>query len=158
MSPVITVLLPTYNAAAWLGAAIDSLLHQSYRDFELLVIDDGSTDRTPSLLNTYKDDRIRVLRHEHNSGLIASLNHGIDVAKGKFIARMDADDICMPQRFERQLLFLKTHPEVSICGTWMREFGARGALCRPPVDPEHLLEVRPRGALEGRRVGRPAGA
>src|SRR5438093_1473162 len=113
--PTATILLPTYNAAAWLGGAIDSLLGQSYRDFELLVIDDGSTDQTPSLLNTYKDDRIRVLRHEHNSGLIASLNHGIDVAKGKFIARMDADDVSHPRRLERQLAFLERHPEVGVC-------------------------------------------
>jgi hypothetical protein len=116
--PAVTVLLPAYNAEAWVGQAVESILRQSFRDFELLVIDDGSTDNTVALLNGYKDGRIRVVRHEANRGLIACLNEGLGLSRGALIARMDADDFAHERRLELQVAFLNTRPDVGICGTW----------------------------------------
>jgi hypothetical protein len=118
--PTVTVLLPSHNAAAWLRDAVDSVLRQSFRDFELLIIDDGSTDHTDRLLSAYSDHRIRVFRHARNQGLIASLNRGIGLAKGRFLARMDADDVAHRRRLGLQVAFMDANPEVGICGTWFR--------------------------------------
>lgn len=117
--PLVTVLLPAFNAANWLSAALDSVLAQSLSDFELLVIDDGSTDSTAELLGRYADTRLRVVRRA-NRGLVDVLNHGIELSRGKYIARMDADDVAHPRRLARQVTFLEAHPQVGICGTWFR--------------------------------------
>jgi glycosyltransferase involved in cell wall biosynthesis len=117
-SPTVTVLLPAYNAEAWIRGAVDSIIDQSLSDFELLVIEDGSIDKTGQILSQYTDARIRLIRHETNRGLIASLNEGLDLAGGSFIARMDADDVAHPKRLERQVAFMRSNPEVGICGTW----------------------------------------
>lgn len=137
--PTVTVLLPAYNAAAWLQAAVDSVLTQSFRDFELLVIDDGSKDATAEVLAAYSDPRIRIVRHETNLGLVAALNHGIDLAKGKYIARMDADDVAHARRLERQVEFLEKYHDVGICGTWFRTVGLdRASHSRPPTDHDEI--------------------
>jgi len=137
-TPRIAVVLPVYNGEMYVREAIQSVLDQTFTNFELLAIDDGSTDRTPEVLSSFTDPRLRVIRFPANRGLVPALNTGIGESRSEFIARMDADDICMPQRFERQVRFLEAHPEVSICGTWMREFGACRALSRPPADSEHV--------------------
>src|SRR4051812_45626308 len=90
--PSITVLLPTYNDARFLSATIGSILNQTFGDFELLVVDDGSTDETRGLLDRVSDPRVRVLRNPTNCGLTFSLNRGLDAARGRYVARMDADD------------------------------------------------------------------
>ncbi|HRQ86196.1 MAG TPA: glycosyltransferase family 2 protein, partial [Flavobacteriales bacterium] len=92
-TPKVTVLLPVYNSAPYLKKAVDSILGQSRTDFELLAIDDGSTDDSLGILRAYKDHRIRIVAHTHNQGLIATLNEGIGLARGAYIARMDADDV-----------------------------------------------------------------
>lgn len=107
-TPAISVLLPAYNCAAFLAKAIESVLKQEYTDFELLIINDGSTDNTESLIRSFTDPRIVYASNEKNSGLIFTLNKGIDLAKGRFIARMDADDICLPGRFAQQVNLLET--------------------------------------------------
>jgi len=128
--PFVTVLMSAYNAERYLGEAIESILKQTFQDFEFIVIDDGSTDGTAAILADYqrRDKRIQIYRQE-NQGLAAALNTGLDLAQGKYIARMDADDISLPQRLAKQVAFMETHPEVGVCGTWARNISDR--LVRP---------------------------
>jgi glycosyltransferase involved in cell wall biosynthesis len=116
--PTISVLLPVFNAEIYLQAAMESVLSQTFEDFELLALDDGSTDGSLRILKSYaaKDDRIRIISRE-NKGLVETLNELISEAKGQYLARMDADDICMPQRFEKQVAFMDAHPDHVVVGT-----------------------------------------
>lgn len=119
--PMISVILPTYNRQALIGKAIDSVLSQSYARFELIVVDDGSTDATPSILNTY-GTRIRMIRQE-NRGVSNARNTGIQCASGEYIALLDSDDYWLPGKLERQIAFFKNHPDALICQTdeiWIR--------------------------------------
>jgi len=99
------------------GAAIESILNQTFEDFEFLIIDDGSNDETPQVLSKYNDIRIRHIRQE-NRGLVATLNLGISLARGQYIARQDADDISHPSRLEKQVAFFESHPKYNLLGTW----------------------------------------
>jgi glycosyltransferase involved in cell wall biosynthesis len=123
ISPMLSVILPVYNAEKYIAKAVDSILTQTYTNFELLIIDDGSTDNSLSILLHYKnrDARIHLISRE-NRGLVATLNEGIEFARGEWIARMDADDISLPHRFERQLQWLE-QIGADICGSWIRFFG-----------------------------------
>lgn len=124
--PFISVIMPVYNGEKYLQEAIDSVLAQTYTNFELLLINDGSTDNSKEIILSYKDSRIRYIENEKNLKLIATLNKGIDLAEGYFIARMDADDVCMPRRFEKQVAFLNKHTEIDMCGTWAIRIDAHG--------------------------------
>lgn len=115
--PKLSVLMPVYNAEPFLQQAIESILNQTFTDFEFLIIDDCSTDTSLQIINSYNDKRIRVINHKTNQGLIATLNEGIGLAKAPLIARMDADDISRPMRFEKQLSYLNTHAETVALGT-----------------------------------------
>jgi glycosyltransferase involved in cell wall biosynthesis len=115
-NPLVTVLMPVYNGAIYLKEAIDSILVQTYSDFELLIIDDGSTDETPAILKSYKDERVRVIS-QSNAGVSAALNRGLNEAKGQYIARADGDDICRLDRLEKQVQFLITHPDYVLVGS-----------------------------------------
>lgn len=137
-TPRIAVVLPVYNGEKYIREAIQSVLDQTLTDFELLVIDDASTDHTPDIVSRFSDRRLRVIRLPNNRGQGAALNTGVRASRSEFMARMDADDICHPRRFERQVAFLEAHPEVAICGTWYRTFGARNVPARLPVTPEHI--------------------
>lgn len=141
----VSVVLPTLNAADHIEAALDSLLTQTYDDFEIVVVDDGSDDGTVSIVQSYNDDRIRVIVRDRPDGLAGALNCGIKAANGEFIARQDADDISAPDRLVRQVAFLDTHPDVALVGTAARmisesdhERGIRHVLERPTLDD--LLE------------------
>ena len=135
-SPDITVLMPVYNGARFLAAAIDSILQQTFGDLELLAINDGSYDQTAEILARYRDRRVRVVTNKRNVGLITTLNRGLDLARGRFVARMDADDISLPKRLETQLAFLLRNPEVGVCGTWFRTIGnGASRVVRPPYSP-----------------------
>ena len=114
---LISVVLPAYNAELYLKEAIDSVLAQTFTDFELIILNDGSTDQTESIILSYDDPRIVYVKNEQNLGLIGTLNKGMALAKGKYIARMDADDICFPERFAKQVEFLEKNQEYVICGT-----------------------------------------
>lgn len=116
--PRVSVIMPAYNAAAYAGAAIESVLAQSFPDFEFIIVDDGSTDATPGILDrcSAQDSRIRLIRNESNLGLIRSLNAGLEEAAGDLIARIDADDLCRPERLERQVSFLDAHPDHVLVG------------------------------------------
>lgn len=116
--PKVSVVLPVYNGAQHVTAALDSILAQSFEDFEVLVIDDGSTDSTPDKLGTYQDPRVRIVRNQTNLGLVASLNRGLQLARGDYIARMDADDISLPTRLAAQTEFMEVNPEIWMCGGW----------------------------------------
>lgn len=134
--PRVTVLLPVYNGADFLRPAIDSILAQSVSDFELLVIDDGSTDGSREIVGACGDSRIRLIENGRNLGLIATLNRGLDLARGEFIARMDADDFSQPERFARQLAYLDAHPNIGGCGTWFEKCSDQGGVTmRMPETP-----------------------
>lgn len=115
--PTISVLMPVYNAQRYLSAAVESILHQSFQDFEFLIVNDGSTDRSLALLQRYaaQDARIRLISRE-NTGYVQALNEMLALAQGEFLARMDADDVALPERFARQVAFLQQHPEVVCVG------------------------------------------
>lgn len=135
--PVVSIILAVFNGDAYLQEAIDSLVGQSFRDFELIVVDDGSTDRSPEILRAYTDPRLRILRNSENQGLTPSLNRGLAEARGEFIARQDADDISEPDRLARQVDFLRRRPEIVMTGSWYREIDSSGAILgnvRLPVD------------------------
>ncbi len=116
--PKISVVLPVFNAEKYIGAAIQSVLDQSFADFELIIVDDASTDSTPLIINTYakSDSRIKVITNKKNLYIAQALNKGISHAKSAVIARMDADDICLPQRFKRQYWLLTQNPNVAVVG------------------------------------------
>jgi glycosyltransferase involved in cell wall biosynthesis len=118
VAPLISVLMPAYNVRRYVGEAIDSVLSQTLPDFELLIIDDGSTDDTPHILAGYagRDERIQILTRQ-NGGIAAALNAGLAHARGTFIARMDADDVCLPERFEKQVAYLNAHPQCVLVGS-----------------------------------------
>jgi len=115
----VSVVVPCYNCEKFLRAAIESVLGQSFQDFELILIDDGSTDKTPDILREFseKDPRVRVLKNEVNRGICVALNKGLDAARGEFICRMDADDIAEPDRLEKQTSFMRAHPGTVVCGS-----------------------------------------
>jgi glycosyltransferase involved in cell wall biosynthesis len=116
INPRVTVLMPVYNGALYLREAIDSILNQTYTDFEFLIINDGSTDASEAIISSYSDTRIRLI-NQNNAGVSAALNNGIQLAKGAYIARMDADDRCMSTRLEEQMNFLDLHPEYVMIGS-----------------------------------------
>lgn len=124
--PEISVILPVHNGEAYLKETIDSILSQTYTNFELIVINDGSTDSSEQIILSYTDSRIVYLKNETNLKLIATLNRGIQAAKGKYIARMDADDRCHPTRFAKQVKLLESNREIGVCGSWARLIDGQG--------------------------------
>lgn len=118
--------MPAYNAEKYIAEAIKSVLDQTFTDFELLVINDGSTDKTEEIILSFEDKRIRYIKNETNLKLITTLNKGIDLARGKYIARIDADDICLPNRFEKQINFLGKHSDYALCGSWAYLIDSKG--------------------------------
>ncbi len=114
--PLISVVMPVYNGAEYLREALDSILAQTFENFEFIILDDGSKDSSMEIAHEYKDARIRLFT-QSNRGLAATLNRGIDLACGKYIARMDQDDISMPKRLEEQVSFMESHPKIGVCGT-----------------------------------------
>jgi len=131
--PQISVILPVYNAEKYISKAIDSILAQTYQNFELIVIDDGSTDNSLNIIKKYEtDSKVKIINQE-NKGLIFTLNKGIALAKGLYIARMDADDISHPERFEKQLRLFKENLNLGVCSTSTENFGAEsGVVIRTP--------------------------
>ncbi len=132
--PLVSVVLPVYNGARYLKEAIDSVLAQSFCDFELIIIDDGSEDESAAIVRAYADDRIRFFQ-QPNKGLAATLNRGISLAAGEFIARQDQDDVCFPERFRRQVEYLKDHPEVGMVGTFAEILAERQKTGRQLAHP-----------------------
>ncbi len=115
--PKVTVLMSVYNGERFLREAIDSILNQTYKNLEFLIINDGSTDRSREIILSYGDPRIRLIDNEKNIGLTRSLNKGLGLARGEYIARMDADDISLPNRLETQFEYMEAHPNIGLVGS-----------------------------------------
>jgi glycosyltransferase involved in cell wall biosynthesis len=140
-SHCISVILPVYNGAESLESAIKSILQQSYADFEFIIIDDGSTDNSISVIRQFEDHRIKVILNDENRGLPFRLNQAIDLSRGKYIARMDADDIAFPERLETQLHYMKMNPEIDLVGSAMVVFGNGGQAIGKYEVPESHDEI-----------------
>lgn len=138
--------MAVFNGEKYLHEAMASVLAQTKKDFEFIIVDDGSTDNSKDIIRSYNDPRIRLVVNPTNLRLPASLNKGIEVARSEYIARMDCDDICDPERMERQFEFLEKHPEVVALGTaatFMDETGEEIGLFTPAEDHQALLKIFP---------------
>lgn len=133
--PTVSVVLPTYNATPYVGAAVESVLKQTFEDFELLIVDDGSSDGTVEIVESFEDDRIELI-HREGKGITGALNRGLSEADGTFVARQDGDDLSHPERFETQVAFLKANPNVGLVGTATEIIDESGAI----IDRRHVLE------------------
>lgn len=118
-APKISVIMSVYNGMPYLKEAVQSILAQTYKNFEFIIVDDASTDRSWQYLKSLKDKRLKLIKNKKNLGLAKSLNITLRQAQGDFVARMDADDVSLPQRLEKQMQFFKKNPSVDICGTWV---------------------------------------
>lgn len=130
--PKVTVLMPVYNGEAYLKEAIDSILNQTFTNFEILIINDASNDGSVNLIHNYSDQRIRLIHNEKRLKLIATLNKGLELARGEYIARMDCDDISLRGRLKTQIDFLENHPDVAALGTSVKTLGAKNDIWRYP--------------------------
>jgi glycosyltransferase involved in cell wall biosynthesis len=145
MTPKVSVVMPVRNGARWLSEAITSVLLQTLPDFELVVVDDGSSDKTPQLLSEFakRDRRIRIIRQEP-LGLVAALNSGLCRARAPLLARLDADDRAMPERLEHQVRYLRANPEIGLLGSWAQKLDAQGkslGWLRPETRSEELVRI-----------------
>lgn len=134
--PEVSVLMPAYNRAGIIAQAIESVLTQTFSDFELLVIDDGSTDETVEVVQRYDDPRIRLVRHDVNRGQTPTRNHGLELANGRYIAMLDSDDLALPRRLERQVALLESDKTLGEVGGYIRRIdpdGRQGRVKRQPV-------------------------
>lgn len=150
--PKVTIAIPVYNDADFLRESLDSILAQTFSDFELLIIDDGSTDETVGILASYADKRLRIIRHEANQGRPFARNTALDAADGEYLAWMDGDDISHPRRIEKQIDFLGAHPEIDICGCALQCFQDRQDTVFYPYTPEHVRA----GIIWGPTIPNPA--
>lgn len=144
--PLISVVMSVYNGEKYLVEAVDSILAQTFTNFELIVIDDGSTDESRALINSYQDNRILVIENKNNIGLAASLNEGIDIARGKYIARMDCDDISERNRLALQYEYMESHPETVVSGSsanFIEQNGVVVCTYYPAVEDAKLRAIFP---------------
>ena len=134
-APVVSVLLTVYNGQRYLAQAMESLLRQTFENFEVIVIDDGSTDDSPEMLRRYatRDPRVRLVSRA-NTGMTRALNEGLKLVRGEFVARMDADDVCRPERFARQVAYLREHPECVAVGSQVQMIDPEGLPICPKRD------------------------
>lgn len=138
MTPTLSILMPVYKTAPFLQEAIDSILSQSFSNFELIVLNDCSPDNAEEILDRYDDPRIIRYLGTENQGLSNVLNIGLDMAKGKYIARMDSDDISLPERLQTQVDYLESHPDIDLCSCGMKLFGAKDDVWVRESDPEKV--------------------
>ena len=142
MRPTVSVVLPVYNGERYVAEAVDSILAQTWTDFELLILDDGSKDRTPEILAGYAKNDARVrLTTRPNAGLVPTLNELLEQAQGELVARMDADDVALPQRFEREVAHLRAHPECLVVGSAVEWIDPDGELLKLHVPPLTHTEI-----------------
>ena len=136
--PAITVITPVYNAAAFLEETVESVLAQSFTDFEYLLLDDGSTDNSADIVGKFKDPRITYIPCTHD--FIETQNRGFGLARGKYIAQLDHDDIMMPVRLEIQYRFMEENPHIAACGGYMQVFGKEERLWTNPLKHDEIIE------------------
>jgi len=139
--PRISVILPVYNCEKYINETIQSVINQTFENFELLIIDDCSTDSTVAIIKSFNDHRIQLIQKEKNTGYTNSLNYAISIAKGEYVARMDGDDICLPKRFEKQVTFLDQNPNVILCGTSIQIIGKNKILHYPSIHDEIMVKL-----------------
>jgi len=132
--PQVSVLMPVYNSEKYIREAIESMLNQIYTDFEFIIILDPSIDNSQAIIESYADPRIVLINNTERLGLPRSLNHGLAISRGEFVARMDADDISLPERLEKQVAFMNMHSEIGVCGTWIKYFGEKNLVLAFPAD------------------------
>ena len=139
----ISIIMPTCNTdIQHLKESVESILNQSFKDFELIIIDDGSTNETWDYLISLPDARIRLIRNKTNIGVTKSLNNGLRAARGEYIARMDADDICAPERFEKQLAYMELHPETVMCGSAVQNIGDAKSIRRTRIKDMDIYRIK----------------
>ena len=141
-APAVAVLMPVHNGETFLRTTIDSVLAQTWQDFELLVVDDGSTDNSAAVAREYRDSRVRVERFEQNRGLSAALNHGLQMTAAPIVARQDADDVSRPDRLATQLAVLRTHPDIALIGSQARAIDREGRAIRMVRRPLEDRSIR----------------
>ena len=141
MNPEISVILPVYNGGKYLREAIDSILNQTFKDFEFIIIDDGSTDDSSDIINMYSDERIKFIK-QNNKGLAYTLNIGIKNSSGRYIARMDQDDISHPERFEKQYKFMESHHECVVVGSAALIIDMDGEFLYNSSQPSHCAQIK----------------
>ena len=139
-APKVTVLMPVYNGEKYLRKAIESILNQTFKDFEFLIINDGSSDDSVKIIEEYgkNDSRIRLVHNETNMNLVPSLNRGLELAQGEYIARMDCDDISLPKRLEKQVAFMDKNADIAVCGSWIRMFDKANDVVRYPERHDNI--------------------
>jgi glycosyltransferase involved in cell wall biosynthesis len=141
--PVVSVAMPVFNVAATILDAIESIRFQTLADWELIVIDDGSTDGTRELLRSVRDPRVRVIAHDDNAGLARRLNEAVELAQGEYVARLDGDDFACRDRLETQLEYLRSHPDVDVVGSWLLLLDKRRkpiGSWKPPEDHDAITK------------------
>lgn len=126
MKPKVSVVMSVHNGERYLRQAIDSILGQTFTDFEFIIIDDRSIDRTLEIISSYGDPRVRLIKNTENLGLTTSLNIGVDTASGEYIARMDGDDVSLPERLQKQVAYMDEHPDIAASGTWAQDIDPEG--------------------------------
>lgn len=137
-SPLVTILMPVYNAELFLKRAMESILNQTYKNIEFLIIDDGSTDNSMAIIKSYQDERIKLIENTKNQGLIYSLNTGLEMASGKYIARMDADDISHRERIQKQCAYMENHINIGILGTFIQKENKFKLYANPKLNSNEL--------------------
>ncbi|MDB5132558.1 MAG: epsE 1 [Mucilaginibacter sp.] len=140
-SEKVTVLLPFYNAGPYLKEAVQSIINQTFTDYTLLLINDGSTDKSEDIIKELNDARIWYIKHDTNVGLITTLNQALSLAQSKYIVRMDADDISAPERLEKQVLFMESNPDIDISGTWFSEINTTKVISHPVTNEECKVKL-----------------
>jgi glycosyltransferase involved in cell wall biosynthesis len=142
-TPRVSVLMTVYNAAPWLREAVDSIVAQTFTDWELVAVENGSSDASPQILASYADPRIRVITVRDNMGRTPALRHAFDLARGEYFAVLDADDVAAPTRLAKQVAYLDANPDVSLVGTWTRRIDGEGrdvGRWEFPTDPAALRD------------------
>jgi len=140
--PIVSVIMPVHNAALYLHSSITSILNQTFSDFEFIIVDDGSTDESIEIIESFTDSRIQILRHSKALGVSAAMNKAFNVCKGQFIARMDADDVSLPKRFERQVNYMLAHSEVDIVFSRIEQIDVYGNPAGSWLDDERTIDFK----------------
>ncbi len=133
-SPLVSVVMPVYNGEKYLKEAIASILNQTFSDFEFIILNDGSIDRTEDIILSYDDNRICYIKNETNLQIAKTLNKGIKLAKGKYIARMDADDVALPHRLATQFDYMQANPDIKLCGSYLQIYEQSENIWKPPTN------------------------
>lgn len=151
----VTILLPVYNGAETLARAIHSIINQTYPDWQLLILEDGSNDATLSIAQSFRDKRIKIVSDGRHLGIVARLNQGIQLCDSKYIARMDADDVSYPERLEKQVAFLNANPTIDLIGTAIRVVNREGKSVRQHIFPTSHNQIVSQPWLKSISVAHP---